>query len=142
MNNLKERVAYLRGLAEGLKIDESSNEGKLLKGIIGVLDEFADAIDELDEVQDEISEYLEHVDEDLAELEEDYYDEEDDQDEEFDSEYYEVECPICHDTVVVEEEAFEKENKIVCPNCNNEIEIEFEGMCDCGCNHDHDYQNK
>ena len=38
MAYLSEQAAYLRGLAEGMKIEESSNEGKLLLKIIEVLD--------------------------------------------------------------------------------------------------------
>lgn len=135
MEHLKEKVSYLKGLAEGLKIDEKSNEGKLLKGIIDVLDDFAEAIIELDEIQDEIAEYVEDIDEDLSELEEDVYE---DDDEEEDEEYYEVECPICHEIVVVEEEALVSESAIVCPNCNNQIEIECDCECDCGCGHEHE----
>ncbi len=134
MEHLKERVAYLKGLADGLKVDEKSNEGKLLKEIISVLDDFAESIVELDEVQDEISEYVESIDEDLSDLEEDFYEE--------DSEFYEIECPICHEIVVVDEEAFDKESNIVCPNCNNQIEIDFDCDCDCGCECGHDDQQK
>jgi len=137
MEHLKERVAYLKGLSEGMKIDETTNEGKLLKEIISVLDDFAESISELDEVQDEISEYVEDIDDDLSDLEDGFYGEEDDDDDE-EIEFYEVECPICHETIVVEEETFIKDNKIVCPNCNNEVEIEFdcECGCDCGCEHE------
>lgn len=134
MEHLKERVAYLKGLAEGLKIDEKSNEGKLLKEIISVLDDFADSIVELDEVQEEIAEFVEEMDEDLSELEEDFYEE----DEEEESEFYEIECPICHEIVVVDEESFVKDTTIVCPNCNNQIEVDFECECDCDCGCEHE----
>ena len=48
---ISEKVAYLKGLAEGLKLDEETKEGKLIAAIIDVLDamaeEFADVEDEL-----------------------------------------------------------------------------------------------
>ena len=31
MENIGEKIAYLKGLAEGLKVDESTNEGKIIK---------------------------------------------------------------------------------------------------------------
>ena len=36
---LLEKVAYLKGLAEGLGIDDSTKEGKVLKLIIDILDD-------------------------------------------------------------------------------------------------------
>ena len=37
MGYLSERVSYLRGLADGMKLNEDTNEGRLLKEIIEVL---------------------------------------------------------------------------------------------------------
>ena len=48
---ISEKVAYLKGLAEGLNLDTESKEGKLIAAIIDVLDDmaekFADVEDEL-----------------------------------------------------------------------------------------------
>ena len=41
---ISEKVAYLKGLAEGLKLDTESNEGKLFAAIIDVLEDMADEI--------------------------------------------------------------------------------------------------
>ena len=49
MEFLYEKVAYLKGLADGLDIDETTKEGRLLISIIDILEDFADAIVELDE---------------------------------------------------------------------------------------------
>ena len=38
---ISEKVAYLKGLMEGLNIDEQTNEGKLFTAIVDVLDEIA-----------------------------------------------------------------------------------------------------
>ncbi len=73
MNYLVEKVAYLKGLAEGLGIEESSKEGKLLLHIVDALEEFADVLDETIENQMELEEYVDFMDEDLADLEEDVY---------------------------------------------------------------------
>ena len=51
---ISEKVAYLKGLAEGLNLDTESKEGKLIAAIIDVLDDmaekFADVEDELCDV--------------------------------------------------------------------------------------------
>ena len=49
MGYLLEKVAYLQGLAEGMKIDETTNEGKLFLNILDVLDEMASSIEDLSE---------------------------------------------------------------------------------------------
>ena len=51
MEFLYEKVAYLKGLSDGLDIEESTKEGKLLISIIDVLEDFANAIVELDKTQ-------------------------------------------------------------------------------------------
>lgn len=73
MEYLFERVAYLKGLAEGVKIDENTNEGKLLVKMIDVLDDMAIAINELAETQDELDEYVDIIDEDLSAVENDTF---------------------------------------------------------------------
>lgn len=151
MNYLKERVAYLKGLADGMQISDGTNEGKLLKAIIEVLDDVALAVDDIEEVQEQLSEQVDEMDEDLAEIESLIYDEEiadddeseddecgcgcgcDDEEEEEDDEeeeeiIAEFDCPHCGETVNLED-AFMKKDSVLCPHCNKEIEIEW--TCDC-----------
>ena len=52
---LRERVSY-KGLSEGMKIDENTNEGKLLMAIIDVIDDMFLAVEDLEEIQDEHAE--------------------------------------------------------------------------------------
>jgi len=59
MSYIKERVSYLKGLAEGMKIDDSTNEGKLLKAMIEVLDDIALAVEDIEEVQEQLEEQVE-----------------------------------------------------------------------------------
>ena len=46
---MKEKAAYLRGLIEGLGIDETTKEGKVIKAMSELLCEMAQAIDGIDE---------------------------------------------------------------------------------------------
>ena len=70
---MMESVSYLKGLAEGLGIDDSTKEGKLLSAIVDVLDDMAAEIADIEETADEQAELLDIIDEDLGSLEEDFY---------------------------------------------------------------------
>lgn len=98
-----EKVAYLRGLSEGLGIDETSKEGRVFKAIIDVLDDISLTVTDLEDDVAELSDGLDEIDEDLGALEEEFYGDECDdecgcdcgcEDEECDDdELYEVTCP-------------------------------------------------
>ena len=135
MAYLAEQVAYLKGLAEGMKIDESKDEGKLLLKIVDVLEEMAITIEEMDEDVLDNSERLDDVEDCLDDICEDLYDDcdcdcdcdccGDDFDEEEDMDFYEVECPSCNEKVYFDEDMINDE-VLICPNCSEKIEIEFE----------------
>lgn len=143
-----ERVAYLRGLAEGLNLNQDKPETKMFNAIMDVLEDLADSTCDLEDVIAVMTEQLDAVDEDLAELEEVIYDElcECDLDEDYDcdcgcgcdddyddygcdcdgeEEFYEVECPACHESICVDEGILE-EGSIDCPNCGEKLEFEIE----------------
>ncbi len=130
-----EKVAYLKGLAEGLALDEAKPETKIIKAMMDVLDELALTVSDLEDGLDIISEQLDAVDEDLDELENFVYEELDDcccddccdDDEE---EYYDVECPSCGEVICVDRDILE-EGSINCPKCNELLEFEVECDCDC-----------
>lgn len=132
MGYLSEKVAYLKGLAEGLDVQNDTKEGKLLNAIIEVLDEMALEVDDMVIIQEEMQEQLDEVDEALADLEEEYYeiddlDDYDDYDEfedEFEDEEYAFVCPKCNDVIHINPELVDDEVKcIVCPNCGEKISL-------------------
>ncbi len=133
MNTL-ERVAYIKGLAEGLELDESTKEGKLLKAIIEVLGDMAEDAADLEDYVAELSEQVDAVDEDLSTLEEVVYDELDDEDgcdcdcdccDEWDEGLYDVTCPNCKEEIVIDEETL-LDGSIECPNCGEPLEFDLE----------------
>lgn len=71
-----EKVAYLKGLAEGLGIEEDSKEGKLLKAVMDVLADLAVSVEDLEDYTAELTEQVDAIDEDLDALENDFYDDE------------------------------------------------------------------
>lgn len=139
--NISEKVAYIKGLAEGLALDEATKEGKILSAIIDVLDDIAVEIDDVEEVISDLGDQIDAVDEDLSSIEEIIYDDEDcdcdcDCD---DDELYEVECPNCNDIIYLDEDML-AEDGIDCPNCGTALEFDFDG-CDCCCGDDCDCED-
>lgn len=120
MEYLFERVAYLRGLCEGIGFSEETKEGKILLEIVDVLGEFADSIVELSDRQDEIEEYVEAIDEDLEILEDDFYEDEQEGDDEMN--FIELSCPSCGEEIEIDEDLlYDEESDIICPVCDGVI---------------------
>lgn len=67
--SISEKVAYLKGLMEGLNLQDS-DEVRLIKSIADILSEMAAQIAELGEETGELSDYVEELDSDLGDLEE------------------------------------------------------------------------
>lgn len=124
MRDLKSKVAYLQGLTAGMEISSSSKEGRVLSGIIEVLDEFALSFKEMEDAQDQLEDYIETIDEDLFHLEEDIYDDTDAVMEDSE-EYLEVDCPRCGEVVCFESDLVEDEDvvEVTCPNCDEVVFI-------------------
>ena len=123
MKKLGEEVAYLKGLAEGLDIDDKSKEGKMISKIVEILGSFADTVEELEysveDLEDQVEELqyeVEELQQDVEDLEEWLYDEDEDYDDEDDYDEYddeeeddvelsfiEMECPNCSEIVEIDE---------------------------------------
>ena len=137
---ISEKVAYLKGLNDGLGIDtEKSKEGKLISAIIDVLEEVGLSIEDLEENTVTLGEELDAVSDDLSDVEEFLFgeDEEDDEDGccDGDDDYFEVECPNCNEPLVIDESVLEA-GSIQCPNCKEKFALDLsddECGCDCGC---------
>lgn len=126
MGYMKEKVAYLRGLADGMEIGGDA-QGKLLLAMIEAMDEMAGTIDEneeaiidLDECIDDICDELSDIDECLDAL----IDDDDECDcccDDFDDDFVEVECPHCGETVYFDQDMLESDEELICPNCNKPV---------------------
>ena len=158
---LTERVAFMKGLMEGLEIDSATKEGKVLLQMADVLSDCAAYIDDLQSQVDELTELCDMLDEDLGTVEEDLYnyddqdednddddydeyyddfgddDEDDDEDSDFsdsdddddddEDELYEVVCPSCGDTILVDETMLEG-GSVNRPNCNELLEFDIDDL--------------
>ena len=132
MENIAEKIAYLKGLAEGLGVNEDTNEGRIINGILDVLTELNEYIGELDDDLFDVETSVEEISEDLADVEDELYGEDDcdgycdDCDEccDFDDDVYEIECPECGKLVYADAETLEEE-EIYCPNCHSKVDIDI-----------------
>lgn len=128
MSNLSDRVAYLKGLAEGMEVDTESKLGKLVCAIIDTLGDTAEAIQQLADEHEELDEYVGSIDDDLAEIEEALFDDDDDDnDEDDDDELIECVCPHCDNTVYFDAESFDLSEDHACPNCGKALFDDTEG---------------
>ena len=142
-----EKVAYLKGLAEGMGIQEEGPQGKLFHVIIDILEDLAlDLADTKDSIVD-LNDSFEAVSEELAELQDDFYEspcawcdgcgeededeeelaEEDEDAEELDDEdyedvYYSMECPGCGVRLTLNEDSLDL-GSFECPECGEMIDL-------------------
>ena len=73
-----EKIAYIKGLAEGLGVDNDTKEGKVLNAIIDLLEDITEEICEIEDGCDELMEQIDAVDEDLSALEDIIYEDDED----------------------------------------------------------------
>ena len=66
---ISEKVAYLKGLAEGLTLDTDTKEGKLIAAIIDVLDDMAEKFVDLEDELCDVEDGLDAVSDDLSDVE-------------------------------------------------------------------------
>ena len=123
---ITEKVAYLKGLMEGLDLDKTTKEGK-------VLDAMADILEDLALTVADNCDQIDAIDEDLESLEEYVYDEFDFDEDGYDDIFgddeegeYEFECPNCHEVVFIDESVFDEGKEIECPNCGAKLEGFYE----------------
>ena len=85
MMSLTEKLAYIQGLCEGMELDGTTKEGKVLLAIVDLLDDLTATVSQLDNDIDQIFDEIDAIDEDLTDVEDallyDDEDEDDDDDE-------------------------------------------------------------
>ena len=125
---ISEKVAYLKGLAEGLNLDtEKSKEGKLISVMIGILEEIGLSIEDLEENTQALGEEIDVLSDDLSDVEDVVFDEdedEDEDDEDYDDDWFEVECPTCEEPLIIDDKAL-ADGFIQCPNCKSKYSLDL-----------------
>ncbi len=132
--NMKENSAYIKGLLDGVELDKTTAEGKVIAALCDIIDKMADEIDALNDKLDTASAYIEELDQDLGCVEELVYEDlacdcgcEDDDDD--------CDCCCCDDDdcdccdCCGEDDEYDDEDEdgflcVMCPHCNDTIYIE------------------
>lgn len=124
---MKEKIAYLRGLMDGLKLPDDDNT-KVLKAIADCLDALAEEIetesartDVIEDELDEVNNDIDQLDEVLGFLLEDEDEDEDEEDEDWEDDFDFFTCPNCGEIVPVNEEMLSNEADPICPKCNSKL---------------------
>ena len=136
---ITEKTAYLKGLLEGMEIDQTTKEGKLFAAIIEALDDIAlsvadlddevgaindemdmmeESLDAIDEALDDLEDALDAIDEDLDDMDdelEEIYEILDLEDEDEEDDYEDEE-----DEELEDEDLYQ----LVCPTCEEEIIVD------------------
>ncbi len=126
---LVENAAYLKGLMEGLGMDDSTKEGKVLLAMSELLGEMAAAITEMDDDVDQLYDDVDTIAEELEALEEDLYEDEiesDDEDEadDEDGDYdYEITCTKCGAVNLADEDVMFSGEELYCAACNEVLDF-------------------
>lgn len=142
---LSKRAAYLQGLVDGLGVDESTKEGKIIKAMSALLAEMAEALEGMDEDLSRAYDQINDLSDELEDLEADLYEDEDDDEDEGDEDeddeedaddandddiasepFYEVACPNCGETVYVSEDDLDA-GEANCAHCGVTFEVALEG---------------
>ncbi len=142
---LNKKAAYLQGLVDGLGIDDTTKEGKIIKAMSTLLGEMAEVIESVDEDLSRAYDQINDLSDELEDLEADLYEEEDEDGESEDAEdedsdgdddakdddiasepFYEVACPNCGETVYVSEDDLDA-GEANCAHCGVTFEVALEG---------------
>lgn len=129
---LSEKASYLKGMADGIGLDESNQKDKLTLKLLDLVTEMSEKIEDLENQCRELNDYADELDSDLGDVEEylftenndDDEDEDDYDDDDEDDGTYEVTCPSCGETIVFDESC--DPEHLICPACGEEF--------DCVCN--------
>ncbi len=135
---ISEKAAYLKGLMDGLSMNQETDEGKMIAAIVDLLGDLSRKVTDIEDTTIAISDELDEIEEDLDAIEDFIMDEEEDDedwdDEDYDEEgfdygdedttIYEVEC-ACGEVIAFDEDVLE-EGSMICPNCGETLEFTFE----------------
>ncbi len=124
--NITERVAYLRGLYEGLEMDPGKKEGKLLRGMLETMEDMARCVTDLQEQNDALQDELDNIYEELSAITEDFLEEEED-DLEPEEDLYQVICPTCGEVIYLDDDML-KEGSMTCTACGEELEFDLSDL--------------
>lgn len=146
--NLSEKLAYIRGLCEGLDLQPDTKESRVLLAMFDLMEDMVEVVTSIDEDVDQIYEEIDAIDADLDDIEEvlfgdgcdceDCEDCDDDDcdcghchghDDDDDDSLYEFTCPACNESLVVDEETLFNSD-FACPSCGLRFDDILDSIAD------------
>ncbi|MBE3590420.1 MAG: hypothetical protein IMW98_06310 [Firmicutes bacterium] len=128
MDDIKQRVAYLQGLASTLDVEALGAQGQVLTGILDVLDDMAHTLAAVERHQEDLEDYLVDLDENLADLEEDLGAAQEEAGTPArlaarTEAWWSFTCPECGTVIEVSDDAFDDDEhvELICPHCGHLI---------------------
>jgi len=124
LREIGEKISYLQGLCEGMNISESSAQGRIIHGILAILDDLSSEMNDVKNSLADFQEYVQTIDDDLFELQENLADDEDDGDR------INLTCSKCGEELYFDADVLDEEDKIeiICPSCNEVVFVHDGGF--------------
>ena len=140
--SMMEKAMYLKGLCDGIELDKTTKEGKLIAALLDMVTEMAAEMDDMQAEICELRDYCEELDEDLGDVEEvlldidedededDFgFDDDDDEDDEFECD---GDCAGCdfdcgfddEDDDFFDDEEEDEYFEVICPACGDVINFD------------------
>ncbi len=133
----KERIAYLKGLLDGLR-PQDETQARIYAAIVDALDALAEEVEtnrdelrEQAEMVQELNEFCESLEDDMEELEKSVYElegemmeeePEEEDEEDFETVYQSAVCPKCGHRFYYQPELYEEGEPVQCPKCAETFE--------------------
>ena len=135
MSEISNRAAYLKGLADGLKLDKETTEGQLIDGILELLGDMAEEMEMLDQEQGFIADKIDEMDDVIEMIGNEAFGTDDDEDD-----MYTLVCENCGAEIDLTGDDLDDiaDGVFKCPDCGEVIELDFDD-CGCGCDCDHEH---
>lgn len=120
MKSITEKVSYLQGLYEGLNVSDSGSSGKIISGMLQVMEEMADTVEAMQQEISNLQEYIDDMDDEILELEEKIWGTDSD-----DQDIVELKCLKCGEQLYFETHILDDDDvlEITCPNCNTVVYV-------------------
>lgn len=131
---INEKAAYIKGLADGLKLNSDNPSDKLIIDIIDLLKDVCGILTDVDEDLNLAFDELEEINDrlDLDDDDDDYDDDDDDDEDEDDEGLYELKCPKCEETIYLSFSEISN-GDISCPACGEHLDIDICDDDECCC---------
>lgn len=138
MSEISNRASYLKGLADGLKLDKTTTEGQLIDGLLNLVSDISGELEMLDQEQGFLADKIDEMDDVIEMIGDETFGYDDDEDDDM----YTLVCENCGAEIDLTGDDLDDiaDGVFKCPDCGEVIELDLGDCdcdCDCGCGHEH-----